>query len=103
MQPSVKFEAPLLEGVRAAAGNVVLLEHQHALAALGQQRSSREATHTAADDDCIDLGWHLFRGVAILEDGKACQRRRALTWLEDLAMQTSPKHEEPQEQVGDKQ
>jgi len=53
--PSVELEALVLEGVRAATGNVVLLENNHAAAELGQEGRRVEPREAAADDHVVDV------------------------------------------------
>ena len=51
----VKAEAAVSEGRGAAAGLVVLLEHEHAAAGVGEQGSGRQPADTSADDEHIVL------------------------------------------------
>mmetsp|Transcript_110054 Transcript_110054/g.350556 ORF Transcript_110054/g.350556 Transcript_110054/m.350556 type:complete len:533 (+) Transcript_110054:553-2151(+) len=60
----IEFVALIFEGVRAAAGDVVLLQNDHAPADLGEQSCQVEARQAAADDHVVDLLWKLLRGEA---------------------------------------
>ena len=71
----IELSAPLLEGVAAAPGLVVLLQHQHTFAHLGQDARSCQTPNAAADDHSIQILRHAcgaepcaWRG----EHGAAC-------------------------------
>lgn len=71
----IELSTPLLEGVAAAPGLVVLLQHQHTFAHLGQDARSCQTPNAAADDHSIQILRHAcgaepcaWRG----EHGAAC-------------------------------
>lgn len=54
MDPDVKLEALLGERVRRAAGDVVLLEHEHLPPDLGEYRRRAEPAEARPDDHGVD-------------------------------------------------
>ena len=59
MDADVELVALVDEGVEGAAGLVVLLQHEHPLARLGQDGRRDEAAGAAAHDDGVEVGRNL--------------------------------------------
>lgn len=78
----VKLIAPLLEGVAAAPSLVVLLQHQHTFAHLGQDARSCQPPNATADDNSIQIlrhacstepcAWREERCAACMQQQEAC-------------------------------
>ena len=56
MNADVEFVAFLDESVRATAGAIVLLQHQHAFARQRHEGGGGESAHAGADHDGVQIG-----------------------------------------------
>ena len=83
VQSGVHLKALLLKRVSRAAGAIVLLEHDHAVAGLGAECGGQEARDATADDEHVDRVWELARREAVLEAVDRRERCGRRAWRQD--------------------